>query len=481
MLEYFLLSRLSTHNFAYDIIIILFFIPMVTYSTNFIKNELPSILEKWRLNKWNRINFVGWDHLSCGVMFFDYPEPMLAICHHITTNNFSSNIRYINSKRNSIFYTDSLEKIDKNNINYIVDNQYNIKIKDDIYIDFLSNPINTKNDSNNSNTLTWKVSLIVKSKNFNQSELKEFINTCMKNYLEFEKNKNNNKIFHFIYQGISDEKLKFSQNLFSDFKKEEDKNNETFNSLFSEHKDNIIKAVNRLKNYEYYKRTGNKRKLGYLFHGNPGCGKTAHVAAIANLDKRHILEVPMSRVKTNKELEEIINLTQINDVLFKKENLIIFFDEIDQVGKTLSKRSNEVDEEKEPIFKSQNKDKEKEKDTFNFLKNDDELNLGNILSRLDGIGNYNGLIIIAATNCIDKLSPALYRSGRLTSLHFDFCRKIDIIGMIEFYYQIKLSKDEITYLPDRKHNISPATIKKYMEEHENNYKELLSLLKTKIN
>ena len=33
---------------------------------------------------------------------------------------------------------------------------------------------------------------------------------------------------------------------------------------------------------------------------------------------------------------------------------------------------------------------------------DDELNLGTILSRTDGIGNYNGLIIVATTNCKDK-------------------------------------------------------------------------------
>jgi ATP-dependent 26S proteasome regulatory subunit len=310
---------------------------------------------------------------------------------------------------------------------------------------------------------------------------------CIEQFDIFEKNKNKDKIFHFIYQGVEKDKdkLQFSQNIFTDFKNESESSFETFNSLFSEHKENIINSVKRLKNYNYFKRTGSKRKLGYLFHGFPGCGKTSHVSAIANFDRRHILEVPLSRVKTNKELEEIINLTQINNVTFKKEELIIFFDEIDQVGRALHKRDNE---QKENDSDKENNDELKDlllkniksKSSTEDIQQNDQLNLGNILSRLDGIGNYNGLIIIAATNCIDKLSPALYRNGRLTALKFDFCRKEDIINLIEFYYQIKLTPDEIQHLPDRKHKISPATMKKYMEENEKNYIELLIKLKTKV-
>jgi ATP-dependent Zn protease len=110
---------------------------------------------------------------------------------------------------------------------------------------------------------------------------------------------------------------------------------------------------------------------------------------------------------------------------------------------------------------------------------DDSLNLGCVLSRLDGIGNYNGLILIASTNCKDNLSPALYRSGRLSPMYFDFCRKEDIINMIEFNYNIKLSQDQISKLPDRTHSISPATLRKYIDE-ESNYENLINILNQKI-
>ncbi len=102
------------------------------------------------------------------------------------------------------------------------------------------------------------------------------------------------------------------------------------------------------------------------------------------------------------------------------------------------------------------------------------------MSRLDGIGNYNGLKIIAATNCKDKLSPALYRHGRLTPVFFDYCRKDDIINMIEHYYQIKLSEEQKSKLPNKSHQISPATIRKYLEDYDTNLKGLLSFLSSKV-
>jgi SpoVK/Ycf46/Vps4 family AAA+-type ATPase len=249
-----------------------------------------------------------------------------------------------------------------------------------------------------------------------------------------------------------------------------------------------MKSINRLKDIEYYKRTGMKRKIGYLFYGPPGCGKTSHVVAMANYDNSHIIEIPMSRVKKNKEIESILNISSINGITIEKEKLIIFFDEIDQAGKALAKREGEkTEEEKENKEESNTKDlmlmsllSSKSDNANIFDKKDDQLNLGCVLSRLDGIGNYNGLKIIAATNCKDKLSPALYRHGRLTPMFFDYCRKEDIINMIEHYYQIKLSEEQKTKIPDKSHQISPATIRKYLEDYEEDSKGLINYLHNKV-
>ena len=63
----------------------------------------------------------------------------------------------------------------------------------------------------------------------------------------------------------------------------------------------------------------------------------------------------------------------------------------------------------------------------------DKICLGTILSRLDGVGSYNGVIIIATTNCIDKISPAVYRHGRLNPMLYDHMRKEDIEEMINYF------------------------------------------------
>ena len=497
MMEYFLLSRLSTNNFLIDAMVLFALIPFIQFLSNYVKSDFLILVNKYRRSKWNVITFSGWDNLHNGVFYFDYPFPMTAICYVINHKNLSSNLKYINLLRNSYYYADSLHKhIDKtNDVSYLLDDKENIKISDDIYIDIVTYRINQNqpNTTAPSTNTNWRVDLCVKSKTKSIDSLKAFVRECIKDYNEYEKKKNANKIYHFIYQGWDEktDKPMFSQSVLSNLENEKEKNHETFDCLFSEHKASIIKSIDRLKDLEYYKRTGMKRKLGYLFYGPPGCGKTSHVVAMANYDNSHVIEVPMSRVKKNKEIELIINTEIINNIQIDKNNLIIFFDEIDQAGKALAKRDGEKTEEerqekKEPDMEtkqlmlmslfSQNKG-----DATDMLKKDDDaLNLGCVLSRLDGIGNYNGLKIIAATNCKEKLSPALYRHGRLTPIFFDFCRKEDIKCMIEHFYQVKLSEKEYSLLPDRTHQISPAAIRKYMEDYEEDMKGLIKYLNSKI-
>ena len=474
----------------FDSIIVLILIPTVTYLISFIKDDGTSIYKNFMNNKYNKIIFTGWDSLSNGMYCFDYPYPMIAICHYIIKNNLSNNIRQFNQERNRVFdlYDINKSKVNKEeDVQYIIDSKMDIKLIDDIYVDFSIQRINTE-ISKEKNSQNWKVTLLVKSKTIQINEIKKFIQEITNEYSEYEEKKNENKIFHFIYQGvdeINDSKLKFNKSILSDFKNDSEKNFESFDTIFSEHKNTIIKTINRLKDFEYFKRTGAKRKAGFLFYGPPGCGKTCHVNAIANYDKRHIIEIPMSRIKTNKELEIIINLSQINDINFKKDEIILFFDEIDQGSKILAKRDGENEESekedgiKDLMLKSLLSKKSNNEGSIFSATNEDSLNLGCVLSRLDGIGNYNGLIIIASTNCKDNLSPALYRSGRLSPMFFDFCRREDIVNMIEFNYNIELSKDQISKLPDKTHSISPATLRKYIDDEEN-VDKLINLLNQNI-
>ena len=62
--------------------------------------------------------------------------------------------------------------------------------------------------------------------------------------------------------------------------------------------------MEELKDTEYYIKSGDRRKKGYLFHGLGGCGKTSAIVAMALKDRRHIIEIPVG--KLNSENIDII-------------------------------------------------------------------------------------------------------------------------------------------------------------------------------
>lgn len=45
--------------------------------------------------------------------------------------------------------------------------------------------------------------------------------------------------------------------------------------------------------------------MGFLFHGDPGCGKTSATKAIANVGRRHIINVQLSEIKTKAQLQHL--------------------------------------------------------------------------------------------------------------------------------------------------------------------------------
>jgi DNA replication protein DnaC len=414
------------------------------------------------------LELVGYEYMSHGGMtIFEYPEPVLALNHWLYKRKKLQKFKLFNETRNGDAYFEDIKKsLTSDTCAYLADCCSRTKIEDQLYIEITRNE-KEYSDSGSKKSSCWTFSMILTSKKPNTIE--PFITNVIREYKECKKRKNQNKLYHFIYRGHeSDGFLQdcFTVNLLSDLSN--NPNTETFEHLVNEHSEELIENIKLLRDVEYYRKNGLKRKKGWLFYGYPGCGKTASVMAIANMDQRHIIEIPLSRVKDNKDLEILLQLTKINNIDLSPDRVIYLFDEIDR--------------EMEGNTNNVSVTEEIQKNLANMLtiptmsNKNDKLSMGSILSRLDGIGNYNGLILIATTNNKDKLDPAMYREMRLTPLFFQHLRKQDSITIIEKFYGRPLLEEEKACIPDRQAKLSPARLRVLLERYRKDIFPLLEEL-----
>lgn len=157
-------------------------------------------------------------------------------------------------------------------------------------------------------------------------------------------------------------------------------------------------------------------------------------------------------MESNEEFEQIMSLKSINNINIDNNNIILLFDEINYGFKEIIK-NNDTSSENNSEYDfvkvlSGETIKQKNKTT--------KLQVGTILSKLDGISNYNGLIIIATTNYIDKLEPAMYREMRLTPIEFKKLRTIDCVKIVMSYFETIDEKIINNIIKDR--FITPAKL-----------------------
>ncbi len=301
--------------------------------------------------------------------------------------------------------------------------------------------------------------------NSNTKTIKNVLDTYLKAYDAHRSQITVNKvIYHFVYSGLRGTELSFHHKVLSEENTERELF-ETFDKLHNEHVPVIKRDIDKLRDLEYYKSHGLKRKKGYLFHGIPGCGKTSMVVAMALYDSRHIVEVPFSLIKTHDEFTKLMNLKQINGIEINNNNIIILFDEIDIGMEKIGSRN--LQEKEKPIDPTlavvdaigKMIESEYTYETTN------KLNLGTLLSKLDGIGNYNGLIIVGTTNCIERLDSALYRELRLTPIEFRKLRKVDCVEIIESYFGKIVDTELFDIIKDNK--VTPAKLITLCQTNEN--------------
>lgn len=232
---------------------------------------------------------------------------------------------------------------------------------------------------------------------------------------------------------------------------------QTFEHLFFAQKDEILNDIKNFLNIEYYKKFGMKRKLGYLFCGPIGCGKTALVSAITNELSRSLKSMPISLIKTNSSFEKAYSEIKYDAQIIKNDEVVITFDEIDSIEtsqnlikNSQNKQKDESSNEKKqdnnaiPTIIINNSSGENTKNEVPAHTNisDDKLNIGIVLSKIDGNEEQDGIVIVATCNDVDNLDPALYRNGRFKLIKLSYVGSTEIAQMIEKYCGIKVNLEQ---------------------------------------
>ena len=151
----------------------------------------------------------------------------------------------------------------------------------------------------------------------------------------------------------------------------------------------LKEVIKFLKNPEKFGKLGAGIPKGVLLGGPPGTGKTLLAKAVAGE-----AGVPFLKVSGSQFVELLVGVgaARVRELFDKARSLkpsIIFIDEIDSIAKARSTNS-----------------------SMGGGNDEREQTLNQILTEMDGFESDSGIVVIAATNRIDILDPAIKRAGR---------------------------------------------------------------------
>ena len=161
-----------------------------------------------------------------------------------------------------------------------------------------------------------------------------------------------------------------------------------------EEKEDLEEIVDFLKDPGKYTKVGARIPKGVLLEGAPGTGKTLLAKAVAGEAK-----VPFFSISGSDFVEMFVGVgaSRVRDLFAdakKNAPCIVFIDEIDAVARRRGTGMGGGHDEREQT-------------------------LNQLLVEMDGFGTNEGIIVMAATNRVDILDPAILRPGR-------FDRKVSV-------------------------------------------------------
>ncbi|KAE8687174.1 hypothetical protein F3Y22_tig00111022pilonHSYRG00183 [Hibiscus syriacus] len=218
----------------------------------------------------------------------------------------------------------------------------------------------------------------------------------------------------------------------------------------------------------FYHKTGRAWKRGYLLYGPPGTGKSSMIAAMANYLNYDIFDLELTEVHNNSELRKLLMKTSSKS--------IIVIEDID-CSVNLTNR------------KKKNKSNDPETRCVSGVEDggNSTITLSGLLNFTDGLWSCCGSerIFVFTTNHVEKLDPALLRSGRMDMhIYMSYCSYPALKILLKNYLgydETDLDSDVLNQLTDvvDKAEMTPADISEVLIKNRScKHKAVTELLDT---
>lgn len=171
-------------------------------------------------------------------------------------------------------------------------------------------------------------------------------------------------------------------------------------------------------------------RRGLLLSGPPGTGKTSLAVALASTMGFSLASLSLTEIKGDGELRTAVAALPARTVLL--------IEDIDAYSVSHDRDHNSV--------------------------RDGGLSLSGLLNALDGAETQDGLITVLTTNHIEKLDPALVRSGRIDrTFHLGYIEAEGVAHMFEWFYEQPVPREvpESVGLA----GVSPSDVVEVLKQH----------------
>ena len=390
-----------------------------------------------------------------------------ALWYHIqSTQNLNKDIHSIKEYPSSDNKRDEYDEKDSDEYNkiendiFIVNQNKSFKLEQDIWcrVRLIEEEMERKDRGREQQSNKFERIIIeIYSKNKSVDNLKKYIDTIADNYIQELYNSRHGKLFIYSLGGFRN---KGDKDMIVPIWDEcRFKSARRFNTIFFDQKQMLLDKIDFFENNkDWYEEEGHPYTMGIALHGPPGTGKTSVIKCIANQLKRHLIVIPLSKIKTQTQFNKCFFDNEYNHKNAKNnigfENKIIVFEDLDCMSDIILERKKEKnavqnsnsetnsvskDELLKTIKEGMNPDNCKSEfvsylEKNNSAKDNDDLTLSFILNVIDGIRETPGRIMIVTSNHYDKLDRAFTRPGRIdVSLEMKNA-SVEIIEEIVMHY-----------------------------------------------